>query len=182
MIFQELNKLKRSTIMSSIILIVIGILMFLCPERYIRTMIGLMGAILLIFSIIGILEYLSSNKSLIHYVYLTGWMILGIVGFAVLVFEINSLFAIGWLFGVFLILSGIGNIVSAFMYAKPSGRQSWWILVLLALVLVACGVIILVNPWWDSYSKLFKVIGIMMLFSSVVGILRLICIWPIKSE
>ena len=134
MIFQELNKLKRSTIMSSIILIVVGILMVLCPEEYIQTMIGLMGAVLLVFSIIGILEYLGSNKALIHYVYLTGWLILGIVGFAVLVFEINSLFAIGWLFGAFLILSGISNIINAFVYSKRSGRKGWWILVLLALV------------------------------------------------
>jgi len=182
MIFQELNKLKRSTIMSSIILIVIGILMVLCPEGYTRTMIGLMGAVMLIFAIVGILEYLGSNKALIHYVYLTGWLILGIVGFAILVFEINSLFAISWLFGAFLILSGISNIINAFVYAKRSGRKGWWILVLLALLLVVCGVITFVNPWWDSYSKLFKVIGIMMLFSSVVSILRLIWIWPIKSE
>ena len=48
MIFQELNKLKRSTIMTSIILIVIGILMVLCPEEYTGTMIGLMGAVLLV--------------------------------------------------------------------------------------------------------------------------------------
>lgn len=182
MIFQELNKLKRSTIMSSIILIVIGILMVLCPEEYTGTMIGLMGAVLLVFATIGILEYLGSNKALIHYIYLTGWMIVGIVGFAILIFEIHSLFAIGWLFGVFLILSGLGNIINAFVYAKRSGRKGWWILVLLALALVACGVIILVNPWWDSFGKLFKVIGVMMLFSSLVSILRLIWIWPIKSE
>ena len=60
MIFQELNKLKRNTIMSSIILIVFGILMVLCPENYVRTMIELIGAVLLVFSMIGILEYLSS--------------------------------------------------------------------------------------------------------------------------
>ena len=182
MIFQELNKLKRNTIMSSIILIVIGILMILCPENYVKTMIGLMGAVLMVFSIIGILEYLSSNKALIHYVYLTGWLVLGIVGFAILVFEINSLFAIGWLFGAFLILSSISNIINAYVYAKRSGKKGWWVLIILALALMACGIIILVNPWWDSYSRFFKVIGIMMLFSSLVGILRLIWIWPIKSE
>ena len=65
MIFQELNKLKRSTIMSSIILIVLGILMILCPEEYIRTMISLMGSVLLVFSVVGILEFLGSNKALI---------------------------------------------------------------------------------------------------------------------
>lgn len=182
MIFQELNKLKRRTIMSSIILIVIGILMVLCPSDYIRTMIGLMGSVVLVFSIIGILEFLGSNKALIHYVYLTGWLIFGIVGFIVLVFEINSLFAIGLIFGIALILIGVWDIINAFIYAKRSGRSGWWILVILALAQVAFGVIILVNPWWDSFSYFFKIIGVMMLFSSLVSILRLIWIWPIKSE
>ena len=106
MIFQELNKLKRNTIMSSIILIVIGILMVLCPEDYIRTMIGMMGSILLIFSIIGILDFLGSNKALIRYIYLTGWLALGIVGFTVLVFEIHSLYAIRWIFAHSLFCPG----------------------------------------------------------------------------
>ena len=182
MIFQELNNLKRRTIMSSIILIVIGILMILCPDEYNRTMIGLMGAVLLVFSIIGILEFLGSNRALIRYIYLTGWLVLGIVGFAVLVFEINSLYAVGWIFGAFLVLSGIWDIINAFVYAKRSGRKGWWILVLLALVLVALGIIVLINPWWESFGIFFKVIGVMMMFSSLVSILRLIWIWPIKSE
>ena len=44
------------------------------------------------------------------------------------------------------------------------------------------GLIVLVNPWWDDPLKLFDVIGGMLLFSSVVSIVRLIYIWPIKSE
>jgi len=168
--------------MSSIILIVFGILMVLCPENYVRTMIELIGAVLLVFSMIGILDYLSSNKSLIRYIYLTGWLIVGIVGFMILIFEIDSLYTVGVLFGAFLILSGISNILNAFIYAKRSGRKGWWILILLALALIACGVVVFINPWWDSYSKLFKVIGVMILFSSFVSILRLIWIWPIKSE
>lgn len=168
--------------MSSIILIVFGILMVLCPENYVRTMIELIGAVLLVFSTIGILDYLSSNKSLIRYIYLTGWLIVGIVGFMILIFEIDSLYTVGVLFGAFLILSGISNILNAFVYAKRSGRKGWWILILLALALIACGVVVFINPWWDSYSKLFKVIGVMILFSSFVSILRLIWIWPIKSE
>ena len=82
----------------------------------------------------------------------------------------------------FLILSGIGNILNAFLYAKRSGRKGWWILVVLAAALIVCGVLIFINPWWKSFGYFFKVIGGMMLFSSVVSILRLIWIWPIKSE
>ena len=182
MIFQGLNKLKRSTIMSSIILIVLGILMVICPEEYVAVMIQSIGSILLIFAVIGILEYLDSNRAVIHYMYLTGWLVLGIVGTVVLIFEIHSLYAIGFLFGAFLILSGLVNIINALVYARRSGRKGWWILIVLGALLAVCGLIVLVNPWWGTVPKLFKVIGVMMMFSSLVSILRLIWIWPIKSE
>ena len=42
--------------------------------------------------------------------------------------------------------------------------------------------IVLINPWWSEPTKLFDVIGGMLLFSSVVSIVRLIYIWPIKAE
>ena len=80
MLFQELNKLKWNTVMSSIVLMVIGIFMVICPDNYVKTMIGALGSALLIFAVLGVLEFISSNTALIHYIYLTGWLIVGIVG------------------------------------------------------------------------------------------------------
>ena len=47
--------------------------------------------------------------------------------------------------------------------------------------LILCGLIVLVNPFWNDPPMLFDVIGGMLLFSSVVSIVRLIIIWPIKT-
>ncbi len=182
MIFQELTKLKRTTVMISIVWIAIGILMLICPEKYMTIMIGTLGAVMLIAAVLGILEFVSSNKSMIRFVYLTGWMIVGIAGTAVLLFEIDTLYTVGWLFGAILILDGLSSIAVAFIYAKRSGRKGWWILVLLALLDIACGVIIFINPWWNSAVLLFKVVGGMMLFSSFVIILRMIWLWPNKNK
>lgn len=44
------------------------------------------------------------------------------------------------------------------------------------------GFIVLINPWWSEPTKLFDIIGGMLLFSSLVSIVRLILVWPIKSE
>ena len=41
---------------------------------------------------------------------------------------------------------------------------------------------ILINPWWSEPVRLFDVIGIALLFSSMVSIVRLYIIWPIKLE
>ena len=167
--------------MVSIGVIVLGILMIICPAPYIPTMVGTLGAVLLIFALLGIFDFIASNRTAIHYVYLTGWLILGVAGTAVLIFEVNSLYSISWLFGAYMIITGISNIISAITYVKRSGRKDWWLLVLLAVLVIACGVIILINPWWDTV-RLFRIVGVMMLFSSFVSILRVIWLWPIKSE
>ena len=182
MLFQELNRLKWNTVMSSIVLMTAGILMVICPGEYVTTMIEMLGAVLLILTVLGVLDFISSNKALIHYIYLTGWLIVGIAGCAVLVFEIDALYAISWIFGIFLILIGVGNIVSALSYARRAGRRGWWILIPLSLMQVAAGLIVLLNPWWDAPENLFKVVGVMILFSSLISILRLIWGWPLKAE
>ena len=182
MIFQELSKIKRQMIMSSIVLMALGVLMIICPQRYMISMIGAIGSIMLVFAILGILEYLDSKRSVISYIKLTASMIIGIVGIAILLFEIHSLYAISVLFGVVLILTGVGNFLNAFIYAKRSGRQGWWIMIILSLMLVGCGVIIILHPYWNTMAGLYRAIGVMLLFSALVSILHLIWIWPIKSE
>jgi len=65
---------------------------------------------------------------------------------------------------------------------RRSGRSSWWVLVVLNALLVLCGLIVLVNPWWNEPTMLFDVIGGMLLFSSIVSIVRLFYLWPIRGE
>ncbi len=182
MLFQELNKMKWNTVMYAICLITIGIFMIMCPGKYVMTMIGAMGAVLLILAVLGILDFIGSNKALIHYVYLTGWLMVGIAGSAILFFEINALYTISWIFGLFLIVIGIGNVISALSYARRAARRGWWVLIPLAAAQIACGLIVLLNPWWNTPEKLFKVVGVMILFSSLISALRLVWVWPLKAE
>ena len=182
MIFQTLSRIKRQMIMSAIIFMVLGILMLICPEAYINTMIGALGSIMLIFSMLGILEYLDSNKSVADYITLTINLILGIAGTAIIVFEIYSLYAISILFGVFLILTGIVDFLNAFIYGKRSGRNGWWIMIILSLILVVFGIMILVHPNVTTVNELFNRVGITLLFSALISILHLIWIWPVKGE
>ena len=181
MIFQKLSEIKRQSVMTSIILITVGIFMIICPEQYITAMIATLGSVMLVMAVVGVLNYLDSNKSLVRYIYLTGWLIVGIVGAAIILFEIRSLFLICWIFGAVLIISGLGSISSALRFAKPAGRKYWWMLIVLAVILIICGIIILVHPGMHSFNTLFKVAGVMMLFTSLVSMLRLIWLWPIKN-
>ena len=181
MIFQALNNLKRSSVMTSIMLMTLGILMLICPEAYVPTMVSILGAILLVLALVGIFSFLGSNKALIHYIYLTGWLLVGVLGCAILIFEIDSLKTISWLFGAYLFLTGAGNMYNAFVYAKRAGMKAWWVLVPLTAAQIVSGLVILINPWWNTPGALFRAVGFILLFSSFVSIIHLIIIWPIKE-
>ena len=80
MLFQELGKMKRTWIMTSIILIAFGIVMMLCPVRYMQLMISALGYMLLVATVVMCLDFLSSKKTLMNYVLLTLALFVGILG------------------------------------------------------------------------------------------------------
>ena len=181
MLFQELSKIKRSSIMTSIILVAVGIVMIMCPERYVDSLVSVLGYGMVIFAAVMMLNFISAKKSLINYIKFAGALVMMLLGISVLVFS-NIVLIIGIVFGLVLIGDGILTIVNTVLYVRRAQRKGWWFLVLLSVLMIAAGLVILINPWWNEPTKLFDVIGGMLLFSSLVSIVRLIIIWPIKDE
>ena len=159
----------------------IGILMIMCPVRYLGMLICAVGYILLVWAVTIGLDFMSSRKVLINYIYLTGGMLIGLLGLFVLVERREILPILSLLFGIFLVLGGFYDLFNAFMYARRAGRAAWWILAILSVITMACGLVLLINLWWDTTVQLKAVIGIMMLFSSVVSIIRVILTWPFRN-
>ena len=182
MLFQEMGKLKRSWIMTSIIFMFIGVVMLISPERYLNMLMAALGYILLIFSTVLELDFLTSKKVLINYIYLSGALLIGVVGLVILIYREDVLRVLGLLFGVVLVLEGLNELFNTWMYARRAQRKGWWILIILSLLLIASGIIILANPWWDTPGALMNVIGAMMLFTSAVGIVHVVMIWPFRTE
>ena len=182
MLFQELGKLKRSSIMTSIIWMAVGILMIMCPGQYVGALVSTLGYCILIFAAVMILDFISGKKVLMNYIYLTCALILALLGCAISVFASDIVRVIGLIFGLWLVADGIIGIVNTLMYVRRAGRQGWWVLVALSGLLILFGLIVLINPWWKEPTALFDVIGGMLLFSSMVSIVRTIMIWPIKGE
>ena len=181
MLFRELGKLKRSMIMTSVIMMAVGILMLICPERYVSVLVVGAGYGLLILATVMGFDFLSSKKVLINYIYLTGALLIGIMGAAVLFYRNDVLQVLGLIFGIFLILEGLYELFNTWVYARRARRTGWGVLIVLSLLLIAGGIIILTNPWWDTPGSLMKVIGGIMLFSSLVGIVHVVMIWPFRN-
>ena len=178
MLFQTLDKLKRQSILAAILMMALGVVMLICPESYVNTLVVTVGYGMIVFAIVEMLEFLASKKALIHYILFTGALIIAILGVFILIYNQDLLKALGWLFGFVLVQDGLFTLLNALLFARRSNRKGWWMLVILAAVLLVLGVLIFLNPWWDSPSLLMKVIGGALLFSALVSALRLVWIWP----
>ena len=181
MLFESLDKIRRNSIMSAILLTALGVVILICPEEYFNYLTRIFGYTLVIVAIVMMLNFFSSNKSLMEYLKFIGALVLGIVGLCVLVYSNNVMSVLAWLFGFLLILDGLRTLIHSFTYARRSERKGWWILTILSGLLMIAGVALFVNQWWDTPDKLAKVVGGTVLFSSLVSVARLIWTWPLRK-
>ena len=181
MLFQTLDKLKRQSILATIIMMALSVFMLICPESYVNTLVVTVGYGMIIFAMVEMLEFIASKKALIHYIIFTGALFIAVLGLFILIYNQDLLKALGWLFGFVLVSDGLFSLLNALLFVRRSNRKGWWILIVLAVVLMALGVLIFLNPWWDSPALLTKIIGGALLFSAFASALRLIWVWPFKN-
>lgn len=181
MLFESLDKIKRNSIMSAILLAALGSIILICPETYISSLILVLGYTLVVIAIVMMLKFFSSNKSIMEYLKFVGALVLGIVGICVLLYKNDIMSVLAWLFGFLLILDGARTLFHSFTYARRSERKGWWVLTILSILLIVAGIALFVNHWWDTPDKLTKVIGGTVLFSSLVSVTRLIWTWPLRN-
>ena len=181
MLFESLDKLKRNSILSAILLVFLGTVIMLCPKAFIPSLMLAFGYTLVVIAIVLTLKFLSGNKSLMEYLKFTGALILGIVGIAALMYRSDMMRVLAWLFGFLLVVDGGRTLFHSLTYARRSQRKGWWVLTILSVLLIITGILIFVNPFWNSADMLMKVIGCALFFSAIVSGIRLIWTWPVRN-
>lgn len=167
--------------MTAIVLMAVGVIVLLCPSAYISTLIGVLGVLIVMISVVMILEFVVSKKALINFILLTAALILLILGMVVLIFELDMIYAIAWIFGIGLIVDGVFSVIHSLMFDRRSKRKAWWVMLIFSALLIAFGILIICNPWWNTPESLLQFIGLIIVFSSIVSALRLIWVWPIRN-
>ncbi len=181
MLFESLDKIKRNSIFSAILLVALGAVILICPASMAGSLTLIFGYTLVVVALVMMFNFFSGNKSLMEYLKFVGALILAIVGISVLVFREDIVRVLAWLFAFLLVLDGGRTMVHAFTYARRSQRKGWWVLAILSALLIAAGILLFANPGWDSPQTLLKVIGCAVLFSAVVSGVRLFWTWPLRS-
>jgi uncharacterized membrane protein HdeD (DUF308 family) len=178
MLFESLDKIRRGTLLSAILLIALGLVILICPVAYIDSLMLAFGYGLIIVCVVMLLEFFTNKNMLVEYMNLIIALALGIVGLCVLLFRDDVVTTLAWLSSFLLLLHGVLTFRYSVTYARRSGKSSWWVFALLGALLIVCAVVLFFNPWWKTPDMLAKVIGIAVFFSAAVSIIRLVWAWP----
>lgn len=182
MLFEGLDRIKRSAIMTTIVLMIAGNILLMLPSDILPFFNEIMGFALLVGAVVSIFHFLASKKALIHYIYLTIGLLVGVLGFGFLIFDGLLTIILLWMVCVFPILSGVYGIYHALVFARRSGRRGWWILIVLSAALIVFGGFVFYNPWTSSTEGTMRVIGGTLMYTAIISGLRLVWLWPIKKK
>ena len=168
-----MTKLLKSSIWSSIALIILGFLLIFYSEVTILSISYVIGGILIAIGAIALIKYISNiNKDIkneIDIVYGIGTIILGII-------VISSPKAIAsiipFVLGVLIVINSTAKIDYSFKLRK--NKNNLWISTLIvALVALVCGVLLIFNPFAGA-EFITKIIGIILVVYAVLDIISTI--------
>ena len=182
MLFDALDRLKQHTIITSIVMMVLGLFMLVIPPEYDASLVNILGYVIVVLGTVMVWDFIAGDKHLSSCIMFTVALLLILLGVFILVSGDNILRVLSVLFGILLMVDGVHSLVYAWVYARRAGRKWWGLLVILSILLFLSGIIIFNNPWWPRAHSFVKVIGGVILFSSATGIVRLILVWPLHKD
>lgn len=144
-------KLKNSMtrvlwIIAGILLILSGVTLLLNPDVSLLSMAGMIGFVILLSGIFDLAIYFSFSKSMLG----AGWQLLDgilgvIIGFMFLGNNVLVAAVLPYIFGMWILFSGVSKIVSGFDL-KKLGFSKWGWIVALGVLMTGVGVISFCRP------------------------------------
>ena len=163
-----INKLFKSSIISSIALIAFGILLILQSEATIMMVSYVIGAVLIALGVLAIINFLRSKSELYHLdiVYGIVCVILGVI-----VIQNPEAIAsiIPFVLGLVIIINSATKLQYSFELYKE--KNSLWLSTLvLSIIMVVCGIVLIFNPFKGAIL-LTRIVGIFILIYSVLDLI-----------
>lgn len=171
-----LREQRRSSVLAALATIVFGLALVLWPDRSVSLMCALLGGALLICGIFYVAGWFgrkrragSSSLMLIPGVVLAG------LGIWLMTSAEMVITLIQYVFGAVVIFHGILDLQGALSLASAHTSR-WWADLLLALLTLALGALILVNPF-GTFAALVMLIGCSLIFD---GLSDLWLVWRLS--
>lgn len=159
------KSIRRQTVLTAICYIILGVFFLIRPDIAVTTLLQVAAVILFVVGVVRVIAYFAGGKDTVFSGGFTSGTILAAI--AAIVFFKTSVFEalLVILLAAAVLLDGITKLQSAIDLAR-SGFKSWWIVLLLAVVNVALGVVLVINPF--ATTRLFiRIVGAFMIAGSI---------------
>lgn len=164
-----INKNFNATIISSIVTVILGVLLFFQAENTLKTISYIIGIFLLVAGIATLIKVIVDKQERI---YLNTSFIMGIfgaiIGFVLLINPTLLTSILPFCIGVWMIISGAMKVQTA-LALKDANDKTWTKVMIFAIVVLVLGLLLIINPF-GSVVIVTKIIGICLVIYSIADI------------
>ncbi len=166
---QWIKDMKKQFTLTAIFSILLGLVLVIWPDATKMAVSYLIGAALVVLGVIQVVRYFvyEVRLDLFRYDFVSGLILLGVGVFLLMRPEIIVGF-LPVLLGMAIVIDGAVKIQQS-MDLLRVGYRHWWLVLLLAVLALAAGVVLLVNPF-EAASTLVLMIGIVLIYDGVTDI------------
>ncbi|MDE5984999.1 MAG: DUF308 domain-containing protein [Eubacterium sp.] len=164
--FVKIKNLSLITIAAGLL---IGILLLFQPDKTVQFVSMLCGITVIMLGVGAWISYFTKVKSTILAILGSLAIIAGII----LCIKYESIIStVLFLFGIFILISGIVDFVSA-IDAKKNDLKSWIVSLIMAAATIVLGLLVVVNPF-NSMLVLTKLLGVALIIYAVMDLITFI--------
>ena len=157
-------------LISSIILIALGLLLVIMPNIASTLVFVSIGVMLVVIGIINIIRYLQMDTKQVLSSYALSIGIISFVGgILIMIFRPLLLASVPFICGGIIAAGGVLQLQKSLQLKKMNVRL-WYIDIIVAGLLLAAGTLILVNPF-KTAMLLTRIIGIALMFEGILSII-----------
>lgn len=160
----ELKKIFVTSLVTSIIMLIMGVFLLIKPDFVLTTLSTIIGLIILIPGIISLVDYFKTK-------YMPNLVIGVVAGILGLIFIFRPTFIssiLPFVLGIYFIINGLSRLQYALEMKKNKVPECTSSLVSSILILV-CGILLIINPFSGAVA-LTQVIGIFMIIYAALDI------------
>ena len=159
---------KKSSFLMLGIMLLVGIYLLIRPGETLFTAAKIMGAALVVIGAIGLVNQLLLREKMLLPVILVYAVeiVAGIILFSSPDFVISLLPII---LGIVVVIYGLSDVQTA-LRLKKAGHPAWKRALVFSLITVVLGIILLLYPF-ETVAALVRVLGVILIYKAIVGIL-----------
>ena len=148
---------------------IIGIILLVRPDESVEFISILCGATVIMLGVGAWISYFTKFRS----TFLAILGTLAVVAGIILCVKYRSIIsAVLFLFGIFVVVGGVVDLVSA-LEARKNDLKSWIISVVMAVITIVLGVLVIINPF-NSVMALTRILGAGLIVYAVMDLITFI--------